>query len=74
MTYPCTVKLLDLHCGQLVFFSRVNFAKHMKSQVRQWGPWKATNGKDGPEIALNVSETYLSPLGLSGPIGYSWLL
>ena len=57
---------LSMHCCNtrlscLVCFSRVDFADHVKSQLRQWDPWRALDGRYGSDIHVCVSETPLRP-------------
>ena len=57
---------LLVHCcinrlNWLVCFSRAGFANHVKSRLRQWGPWRALDGRYGPDIHPCVSETFLRP-------------
>ena len=57
---------LSVHCyikrlSWLVCFSRAGFADHVKSRLRQWGPWRALDGRNGPDIHPCVSETSLRP-------------
>ena len=47
----------------LVCFSGAGFADHVKSQLRQWSPWRTLDGRYWSDIHPCVSET--SP-GLSG--------
>ena len=42
-------------------FSTVTFTGHVKSQLRQWGPWRALNRRHGSEIDPSNSETFLRP-------------
>ena len=46
----------------LVCFSRAGFANHAKSQLRQWDPWRALDGRYGSDIHPPVSETSLKAL------------
>ena len=43
--------LLELH----------GFADHMKSRLRQWGPWRALDGRHGSDIHSCVGEMSLRP-------------
>ena len=43
----------------LVRFSGANFADYVKSRLRQWGPWRALDGRYGSWIGLSVSVTFL---------------
>ena len=57
---------LSMHCCNtrlscLVCFSRADFADHVKSQLRQWDPWKALDGSYGSDIHPCVSETSHRP-------------
>ena len=42
-----------------IFLFGTSFANHVKSQLRQWGTWKALDGWYGFEIIFSVSETSL---------------
>ena len=58
---------LPMHCyidglSWLVCFNGAGFADHVKSWLRQWGPWRALNGRYGSNIHLCVSEVSLKPL------------
>ena len=60
---------LPVHCcinrlSWLVCFSRAGFADHVKLWLRQWGPWRALDGRYGSDIHLCVSETSLRSSGL----------
>ena len=59
-----------VHCcinrlSWLVCFSRTGFANHVKSQLRQWGPWRELDGRYGMVYVSDthpcVSETSLRP-------------
>ena len=57
--YPCTVAIPGLAAWS-VCISRVDFAEHVKSRLRQWDPWRALDGRYGSDIHPCVSETSLS--------------
>ena len=57
---------LSMHCCNtrlscLVCFSIADFADHVKSQLRQWDPWRALDGSYGSDIHPCVSETSHRP-------------
>ena len=56
-----------IHCcinglSWLVCFSRHGFADRVKSQLRQWDPWRALDGRYGSDIHPCVGETSLRAL------------
>ena len=56
-----------MHCciaglSWLVCFSRAGFANRVKSQLRQWDPWRALDGSYGSDIHPCVGETSLKAL------------
>ena len=58
---------LSMHCcitglSWLVCFSRAGFADRVKSQLRQWDPWRALDGRYGSDIHPCVGETSLKAL------------
>ena len=46
----------------LICFSRAGFADRVKSQLRQWDPWRALDGRCGSDIHPCVDETSLKAL------------
>ena len=58
---------LPMHCcidglSWLVCFSGAGFADHVKSQLTQWGPWRALDRRCGSDIHHCVSEASLKAL------------
>ena len=58
---------LPMHCcidglSWLVCFSGAGFADHVKSRLRQWGPWRALDGRYGSDIHPCVGEASLKAL------------
>ena len=58
--YPCTVALPGL-ADWSAFLYRAGFANYVKSQLRQWGPWRALDGRYGSNIHPCIRETCLRP-------------
>ena len=59
----------------LVYFSGAGFADHMKSRLRQWGPWRALDRRCGSHIHPVLARHLLriSGPGLSEPMtSSSW--
>ena len=59
--------ILPKHCcidgvSWLVYFSRAGFTDHVKSQLRQWDPWRALDRRYGSDIHPCVSEASLKAL------------
>ena len=57
----------SMHCfidglSWLVYFSGAGFANYVKSWLRQWGPWRALDGRYGSHIHPCVSEASLKAL------------
>ena len=65
--YPFTVALLGL-----ADWSALSFADHVKSRVRQWGPQRALDERNGSEMGPCVSE--MSPRPSRLVWGCSWHL
>ena len=68
-------RILHIHSaitrlGGLVCFSRVSFADHVNSWLRQWDPWGALHGRHGFEIHPSVGET--SPTPFKHVWAYGW--
>ena len=66
---PTLIHLL-MHCcidgfGWLVCFSGAGFADHVRSRLRQWGPWRALDGRYVSYIHLCVSKASLKVLQAS---------
>ena len=67
---------LPIHNGitrlnKLLYFSKVGFFDHVKSQLRKWGPWRVLDRRY--VIGLSVGVTSLRLSRLSWPIvGASW--
>ena len=60
------IPTLSMHCCNtrlncLVCFSRADFSDHVKSQLRQWDPWRALDGRYVSDIHPYVSEMSLRP-------------
>ena len=58
---------LPMHCcidglSWLVCFSGAGFADHVKSRLRQWGPWRALDGRYGSDIHPCVGEATIKAL------------
>ena len=58
--------ILPVHSGiisltKLVCFSIASVADHANSQLRQWHPWRALNGRYEDEIHPSVIETSFRP-------------
>ena len=58
---------LSMYCcinglNWLVCFSKAGFANRVKSQLRQWDPWRALDGRYGSDIHPCVGETSLKAL------------
>ena len=68
---------LSMHCCNtrlscLVCFSRVDFADHVKPQLRQWDPWRAMGGM-GLIFTPVLVKRLIGPPGLSRPMtSTSW--
>ena len=58
--YPCTVVLMGLVDWSA--FSGAGSADYVKLQLRQWGPWRALDGRYGSDIHPCVSEASLKAL------------
>ena len=58
---------LSMHCCNtrlsclVVWFSRADFADHVKPRLRQWDPWRALDGRYWSDIHPCVSETSHRP-------------
>ena len=79
-TLICT---LLIHSGitrlsWLVCYTGTSFANYLKSQLRQYGQWRAPNGRQGSEIDTSGSETSHKPSKHVWAYGWhlldSWLL
>ena len=46
----------------LVCFSRAGFSNHVKSQLEQWDPWRALDGRYGCDIHPCISEMSIKAL------------
>ena len=62
-----TLPDVPVHCcinelSWLVYFSRAGFADHVKSQLRQWDPWRALDGSYGSDIHPCVGDMSLKAL------------
>ena len=66
--YCCIIRLSWPVC-----FSRVGFVNHVKSQLRQWGPGRALDGRYGSDLHLCISEMSLMSCRLVWPMtSTSW--
>ena len=60
-------RTLSMHCcidrlSWLVYFTGADFADHVKSRLRQWGPWRGLDGRYGSHFHPCVSKTSLKTL------------
>ena len=62
-THALSMHRCIIGLGWLVCFSRADFAKCVKSRLRQWDPWRALDGRYGSDIhpCTCVGESLLRP-------------
>ena len=60
-THTLSMRCYNTKLSCLVYFSRADFADHVKPRLRQWDPWRALEERYVSDIHPCVSKTLIRP-------------